>query len=68
MQPLLHELLLDQARQTNEARVRKVQVEKQSWPENLQTSDLRTRFLLSLSDALLTTGHRIRPKQATQCC
>ena len=68
MQPLLHELLLDHARQQNEAQVRKVQVEPQSSPVNLQTSDLRSRFLLRLSDALLTTGHRIRPKEATQCC
>jgi hypothetical protein len=68
MQPLLHELLLDYARQRNESHVKKVQVETQLRPVNPHTSDLRKRILLSLSDALLTAGHRIRPKEATQCC
>ena len=68
MQPLMHELLLDHARQRNESHVRKVQIETQRRPVKTQTNDLRNRFLLNLSDALLTTGHRIRPKEATQGC
>jgi hypothetical protein len=68
MQPLMHELLLDHARQKNEAHVKKAQVELHLRPVKPQRSGLRVRFLLSLSNALLTTGYRIRPKEATQCC
>ena len=68
MQPLTNELLLDYARQRNDTHVRKVHIESQLRPEKPQRSDLRMRFLLSLSNALLTTGYRIRPKEATQCC
>ena len=68
MQPFTHELLLDYARQRNDAHVRKVQVESQLRPVNLQRNGLRVRLLMSLSNALLTTGYRIRPNEATQCC
>ncbi len=68
MQPLMHELLLDHARQRNDAHVRKVQVESQLRPVRPQRSGLRVRFLLNLSNALLTTGYRIRPNEATQRC
>lgn len=68
MQPLTHELLLDHARQRNDAHVRKVQVELQLRPVKPQRSSLRVRFLLSLSNALLSTGTRIRPSEATQYC
>lgn len=68
MQPLLHELLLDHARQRNNAHVRKIQIETQLNSVKPQRSGLRVRFLLSLSNALLVTGYRIRPNEATQCC
>jgi hypothetical protein len=69
MQPLMHELLLDYARQSNEAQVRKLHVESQLKPVKPRRGSLRVRFLLGLSNALLTTGYRIRPKKpATQCC
>ena len=68
MQPLIHEVLLDHARQKNDEHVRKVQVETKLKPVKTQRIGLRVRFLLSLSDALLTTGNRIRPNEATQCC
>jgi hypothetical protein len=68
MQPLMHELLLDHARQSNKAQVRKVHIESQLKPVKPQRGNLRVRFLMSLSNALLTTGYRIRPKTATQGC
>lgn len=68
MQPLMHELLLDHARQSNEALVRKLHVESQLKPIKPRRGNLRVRFLLGLSNALLTTGYRIRPREATQCC
>jgi hypothetical protein len=68
MQPLLHELLLDHARQRNNAHVRKILVETHLNSVKPQKSGLRVRFLLSLSNALLVTGYRIRPNEATQCC
>jgi hypothetical protein len=68
MQPLMHELLLDHARQSNEAQVKKVHIESQLKPVKPRRGNLRVRFLLSISNALLTTGYRIRPKRATQGC
>ena len=68
MDLIIHELLLDRDRRRNDAHVGKVHVESQLRPVKPQRSDLRVRFLMSLSNALLTTGYRIRPKEATQCC
>jgi len=68
MQPLMHELLLDHARQSNQALVRKLHVESQLRPVKPRRGSLRVRFLISLSNALLTTGYRIRPREATQGC
>jgi hypothetical protein len=68
MQPQMHELLLDHARQRNSAHVRKMQVESQLRSVKPQRKGLRVRFLLSLSNALLTTGYRIRPNEAVYCC
>ncbi len=68
MQPFTHELLLDHARQRNDAHVRKVQVESQLRPVKPPRNGLRVRLLLSLSNGLLKTGYRIRPNEATQCC
>lgn len=68
MQPLMHELLLDHARQNNQAHVRQVQVQKMLAPVKSSRMSLRTRILLSLSNILLATGQRIRPEETALCC
>ena len=68
MQPLIHELLLDHARQINQEHVRQVQIQKMLAPVKPSRLSLRIRILLSLSNILLATGQRIRPEETALCC
>ena len=68
MQPRIHELLLDHARQNNQEHVRQVKIQKMLAPVKPSRLSLRIRILLSLSNILLATGQWIRPEETALCC